>query len=171
MNLIDTLQGRRSIRKYKNDLASKDQITALIKAAETAPSAGNLRARNYFVVTNPQIRKALAMAAYGQSQVETAHLLIVICADIRRSSSRYGDRGSLYGIQDATAATMCLLLAAHDMGLGACWNGAFDDQMVGDILNLRRDLLPVAILSIGRPAESPPAATARDLKEVISWIE
>lgn len=171
MNLIDALHGRRSIRKYKDDLIPKDQIIALIKAAETAPSAGNLRARIYFVVTNPQIRKALAVAAYGQSQVETASLLIVICADIGRSSSRYGDRGSLYGIQDATAATICLLLAAHDMGLGACWNGAFDDQLVRDILNLHRDLLPVAILSIGRPAENPSAPSTRDLKEVIIWIE
>lgn len=171
MNLIEALQGRRSIRKYKDDLVSKDQIIALLEAAQTAPSAGNLQARFYFVVTNSQIRKALAMAAYGQSQVETSPLLIVICADIGRSSSRYGDRGSLYGIQDATAATMCLLLAAYDMGLGACWIGAFDDQVVRDVLNLRNDLLPVAILSIGWPAESPSTPTDRKLKEVISWIE
>jgi nitroreductase len=171
MNLIDALQSRRSIRKYKEELVSKDQIMALIKAAEAAPSAGNLRARFYFVITNPQIRKALAMAAYGQRQVETAPLIIVICADIGRSSGRYGDRGSLYAIQDATAAIMCLLLAACDMGLGACWNGAFDDQIVSDVLNLRRDILPVAILSIGWPAENPSAPTARELKEVVSWIE
>jgi nitroreductase len=57
------------------------------------------------------------------------------------------------------------------MGLGACWNGAFDDQVVRDVLNLHRDLLPVAILSIGWPAEIPSAPNARELEEVISWIE
>ena len=171
MNLIDALAGRRSIRSYKEEQVSRDLILDLIKAAETAPSAGNLRARKYVVVTNTQMRKALAVAAYGQSQVETAPLLIVICADVPRSSGRYGDRGSLYSIQDAAAATMCLLLAAYDSGLGACWNGAFDDQIVRDALNLAKDVLPVAILSIGWPAELPRAPPARNLDEVVSWIE
>ena len=168
---MDALAGRRSIRSYKKEPVSKDIVLDLIKTAETAPSAGNLRARKYVVVTNAQMRKAVAVAAYGQSQVETAPLLVVICADVLRSSRRYGDRGSLYSIQDAAAATMCLLLAAYDLGLGACWNGAFDDQIVRDALNLAKDVLPVAILSIGWPAESPRAPPARDLDEVVSWIE
>ena len=168
---MNALAGRRSIRSYKEEPVSKDLILDLIKAAETAPSAGNIRARKYVVVTNTQMRKALAVAAYGQSQVETAPLLIVICADVPRSSGRYGDRGSLYSIQDAAAATMCLLLAAYDLGLGACWNGAFDDQIVRDALNLAKDVLPVAILSIGWPADRPQASPARNLDEVVSWIE
>ena len=171
MNLIDALAGRRSIRSYKEEQVSRDLILDLIKAAETAPSAGNLRARKYIVVTNTQMRKALAVSAYGQSQLETAPVLVVVCADVSRSSKRYGDRGSLYSIQDAAAATMCLLLAAYDMGLGACWNGAFDDQIVRDALNLAKDVLPVAILSIGWPAEVPRAPPARNLDEVVSWIE
>ena len=168
---MNALAGRRSIRSYEEEPVSKDLILDLIKAAETAPSAGNLRARKYVVVTNTQMRKTLAVAAYGQSQVETAPLLVVICADVPRSSRRYGDRGSLYSIQDAAAATMCLLLAAYDLGLGACWNGAFDDQIVRDALNLAKDVLPVAILSIGWPAEVPRAPPARNLDEVVSWIE
>ena len=171
MNLMDALLGRRSIRSYKEEPVSKDLILNLIKAAETAPSAGNLRARKYIVVTNTQLRKALAVAAYGQSQVETAPLLVVICADVLRSSRRYGDRGSLYSIQDAAAATMCMLLVAYDLGLGACWNGAFDDQIVRDALNLAKGVLPVAILSIGWPAESQLAPPARNPNEVVSWIE
>ena len=171
MNLIDALAGRRSIRSYKEEQVSRDLILDLIKAAETAPSAGNLRARKYVVVTNTQMRKALAVSAYGQSQLETAPVLVVVCADVSRSSKRYGDRGSLYSIQDAAAATMCLLLAAYDSGLGACWNGAFDDQIVRDALNLAKDVLPVAILSIGWPAEIPRAPPARNLDEVVSWIE
>jgi nitroreductase len=171
MNLMEALAGRRSIRSYRKEPVSKDIIISLIKAAETAPSAGNLRARKYIVVTNAQMRMALALSAYGQSHVKAAPLLVVICADVSRSSRRYGDRGSLYSIQDATAATMCLLLAAYDLGLGACWNGAFDDQIVRDTLNLANDVLPVAILSMGWPAESPSSLPARNLDEVISWID
>jgi nitroreductase len=171
MNLIEALRSRRSIRRYRDELVSKDQTMALIEAAETAPSAGNLRAREYIVVINPQMKTALAMAAFGQKQVETAPLLIVICADIGRSSSRYGDRGSLYGIQDATAAIMCLLLAAYDLGLGACWNGAFDDALVREALDLKEGVLPVAIISLGYPAESPLPASLRRAEEMVRWIE
>lgn len=167
----DVLQGRRSIRIYESRPVPREVILALIDAAEAAPSAGNLRARKYVIVTRKEMTRSLAMAAYGQSQVETAPLLIVVCADVDRSASRYGDRGSLYAIQDADAATMCLLLAAHDMGLGACWNGAFDDQIVREALGLEEHILPVAILSIGWPAESPSAPLRRAAEDLVSWVE
>ncbi len=146
-------------------------VTALLEAAEDAPSAGNLRARRYVVVTRQEMRKILSLAAYGQDQIESAPVVIVVCADVDRSSSRYGDRGSLYAIQDADAATMCLLLAAHDQGLGACWNGAFDDALVREALGLEENILPVAIISIGWPAEKPSASQRRDLGGMVGWVE
>jgi nitroreductase len=171
MNFKEALQGRRSVRRYERRPVPREVILALIDAAEAAPSAGNLRSRKYVIITRKEMAISLAMAAYGQSQVETAPLLIVICADVDRSASRYGDRGSLYAIQDADAAIMCLLLAAHDMGLGACWNGAFDDQIVRAALDLEEHILPVAILSIGWPAESPNAPPRRAAEELMSWVE
>jgi nitroreductase len=171
MDFKDVLQGRRSIRRYQKKELSKEQVQSLIDAAEAAPSAGNLQARRYVVVTNPQMQKALSIAAYGQNQVETAAALVVVCADVNRSSQRYGDRGSLYSIQDATAATMCLLLAAFDQGLGACWTGAFDDQIVREALDMEDRVLPVAIISLGWPAEAPLPPAHRGLSEMVRWIE
>ncbi len=171
MNLMDALQNRRSVRRYESKPVSRELAAALLEAAQTAPSAGNLSARRYVAVTNVDMRKVLAMAAYGQRQVETAPLLIVVCADVKASSARYGDRGSLYAIQDADAATMCLLLAAHDAGLGACWNGAFDDALVREALRLEDDILPVAIVSLGWPAETPPGLEHPVLKGAVSWID
>jgi nitroreductase len=139
------LQSRRSVRRYEARPVLREQILALLEAAEAAPSAGNLRSRRYVVITRPQMRKVMAMAAFGQSHVQSAPVLVVVCADVKRSSARYGDRGSLYAIQDADAAIMCLLLAAHDMGLGACWNGAFDDSWYERRLSLRTGIC-VAII-------------------------
>jgi hypothetical protein len=171
MNFRDVLQGRRSVRSYKNKPIPRDLVESLLMAAETAPSAGNLRSRKYVVIASPQMQKMLAQAAFGQSQVETAPLLIVVCADVGRSSSRYGDRGSLYAIQDADAATMCLLLAAHELGLGACWNGAFDDALVREALGLEEEILPTAIISLGWSDETPLPPDRGDWKEAVSWIE
>ncbi|HSD57247.1 MAG TPA: nitroreductase family protein [Methanotrichaceae archaeon] len=171
MEFRQVLKDRRSVRRYENRPVSRETISKLIDAAEAAPSAGNLRARKYVIITRKEMARALAMAAYGQSQIETAPLIIVVCADVDRSASRYGDRGSLYAIQDADAAIMCLLLAAHDMGLGACWNGAFDDQIVREALGLEEHILPVAIISLGWPAESPNAPPRRAAEELVSWVE
>lgn len=171
MDFMRALRERRSVRKYKDRSVSREQVAALIEAAEAAPSAGNLRARRYVVITEPQMRAVLAMTAYGQGHVKNAPVLVVVCADVPRSSLRYGDRGSIYAIQDADAATMCLLLAAHDMGLGACWNGAFDDALVREALGLSDGILPVAIISLGWPDEMPTAAQRRRRDEMVRWID
>lgn len=169
MDLMDCLRERRSIRLYTLEPVGREHIAALLEAAESAPSAGNLRARKYVVVTRSHLRDLLSKAALGQRHVASAPLLIVVCADPMRSARRYGDRGHLYAILDAASATMCILLAAHNMGLGACWNGAFYEEMVRNILDLPEQILPVAIVSIGWPSERPESPPRRDLAEVVSW--
>lgn len=171
MNLMDNLWSRRSIRRYQSRPIPKDLARSLIEAAQTAPSAGNLSARRYVLVSNVDMRRLLAAAAYGQEHIESAPLLIVVCADVVASSLRYGDRGSLFAIQDADAATMCLLLAAHDAGLGACWNGAFDDDLVREALRLEDDVLPVAMVSLGWPAESPVRQERPRRTGEVRWID
>ena len=171
MNFKDVLEGRRSVRRYSDQPAERDLIVSLLEAAETAPSAGNLRAREYYVVTSPELRSALSAAAYSQEHVATAPVVVVVCADPVRSRRRYGDRGQLYSIQDAAAATICIILAAFDSGLGSCWTGAFDETMVSEILDLPGRLVPTAIVSIGWPDERPAPSPERDMTEVVHWIE
>ena len=171
MDLKDVLKGRRSVRRYKAEPVANEIVQTLIDAAENAPSAGNLRARKYIAVTRSETRKALAVASYGQRQIDSAPVVIVVCADVGRSSSRYGDRGNLFAIQDATAAVMCLLLAAYDLGLGACWIGAFNDDLARDILGLEEHMLPISLISVGWPAEEPIAPPKRNMKEVLVWMD
>jgi len=171
MKLKDVLKSRRSIRRYSDRPVERDLVASLLEAAETAPSAGNLRAREYYVVTSPELRSALSAAAYGQDHVAAAPVLVVVCADPARSARRYGDRGQLYSIQDAAAATVCLLLAACDRGLGGCWTGAFDDAIAREILALPGRLLPTAIVSIGWPDERPAPPPGRDMTEAVHWID
>ena len=171
MNFDDAIFGRRSVRRYEQRQVLQETIERLIDAAEAAPSAGNLRARKYIVVVGPEMKRALALAAFSQEHVEAASVVIVVCADVERSSTRYGDRGSLYAIQDASAATMCLLLAAHASGLGACWTGAFDDALVRGALDLEERVIPVALVPLGFPAETPSAQPRRDPAEMVRWVK
>ncbi len=155
MECMEVIQGRRSIRKFKDQAVGKEIIEELLKAAQMAPSAGNLQARDFIIVTSKITKQKLTKAALGQSFIEQAPVVIVVVANIERSSRIYRSRGELYAIQDATAGIENMLLAAYSMGLGTCWIGAFDENAVGELLGIPDKTLPVAIISVGYPDEQP----------------
>jgi nitroreductase len=87
--------------------------------------------------------------------VERAPVIFVVCSNYVRSMSRYGERGILYGLEDATIACTYMMLAAHAKSLQSCWTGAFDDDEVRDILSLPQHIRPVSLLAVGKG--HPPA--------------
>lgn len=160
---------RRSIRNFKSDPIDRETIERLLQAAQTAPSAGNLQARDFVVVTNPAVKKRLSAAALDQQFLVQAPVVIVVCANVPRSSRVYGIRGELYSIQDTTASIITLMLAAQDMGLGSCWVGAFREADVADILMIPPHINPICLLAIGRPDETPPATARMDISRITHW--
>ena len=114
-----------------------------------------------------KIKENLAEAAKGQDFIAQAPVVFVSCADFGRSAARYGTRGkNLYAVQDATIATQNMWLTATEIGLAACWVGAFDEKKVAQIFSLEKDIRPIAILPIGYPAESPIAPSRRKISEI-----
>jgi nitroreductase len=156
---MDTLQAialRRSIRAYRKDPITRETVLMILEAARAAPSAGNRQAREIIVVEDSSVKAALAEAALGQDFIKEAPLNLVFCTNPERSAQRYSERGSsLYCILDAAASIENSLLAAHTLGLGACWIGAFHDDQVRSVLGLPASLKPVGIIPIGYPAEQP----------------
>lgn len=150
------LTRRSSVRDYNDELLTKDEITYILDCAGTAPSAGNLEAWDVVVVTGEEVQEALAEAAYEQEHIAKASTVFVVCANYVRSMSRYGERGILYAVQDATIACTYMMLAAQAQGISTCWTGAFDEEAVREILDLPQHIRPVALLAAGRG--SPPAA-------------
>ena len=127
-----------------------------VRCAGSAPSAGNLEAWDVVVVTDEETKSALAEAAFSQEHVERAPVIFVVCSNYVRSMSRYGERGILYGLEDATIACTYMMLAAHAKKLHTCWTGAFDEDAVREILDLPPHIRPIAMLAAGRGY--PPAA-------------
>lgn len=166
---MDVIHQRRSIRKFKTDSINKEIIEKLLKAAQTAPSAGNLQARDFIIVTNPVVKKKLSEAALNQQFLVQAPVIIVFCANIPRSSRVYSSRGELYSIQDTTASIMTLILAAQDLGLGTCWVGAFSEADVAEILMIPPHINPVCLLALGNPAETPHESDRMDISKITHW--
>ncbi|OYT42027.1 MAG: nitroreductase [Candidatus Altiarchaeales archaeon ex4484_43] len=156
MDILDIIKNRRSIRHFSPRDVESDKIDKILEAAKWAPSAGNLQARDLILIKDPKTRDKIATAALNQGFISEAPIVIVVCANRRRSGYRYGRRGELlYCIQDATASIQNMLLMAHSMGLGSCWVGAFDGEKVREILGIPPEVSPVAIIPIGYPDEIP----------------
>lgn len=122
------------------------------------------------MVTASETLRRLAAAAYGQSAVSEAPVVVVVCAVPDESARTYGDLGrELYCVQDTAAATQSLLLAATSEGLGSCWVGAFRRGEVARCLELPRSWWAVSLVPLGWPAEGEPPRSRRPLDDVVRW--
>ncbi len=144
------LTSRTSVRDYFDEELTDEDIMFLLDSASTAPSAGNLEAWDVVVIREADQKEALMAAAYDQSHIEAAPVLFVVCANYVRSMSRYGERGILYAVQDATIACTYLMLAAHSRRLHSCWVGAFDEDGVRDVLGFPPHIRAIALLTVGK---------------------
>lgn len=168
MDLEPLLRSRRSVRAFRRDPIPEDTLRDLVDLANWAPSAGNLQARDFVLVREARMKRALAQAA-DQGFIEEAPAVLVVCTNADRIA-KYGERGrDLYAIQDAAAATENFLLAAHRKGIGTVWVGAFDEEGVRRALHLPSHVRPVAVVPVGRPAERPTAPDRLPLEEILHW--
>ena len=170
MDVLEAIKGRRSIRAFKSEDVSQEIIEKLIYAAIYAPSAGNIQPWEFIIVRKLNIKKNLVEAASGQSFIEEAPVVIVVCANENRSSQGYGARGkTLYCVQDTAAAMQNILLFAYSLGLGTCWIGAFREEEVKEILKIPFGIRPVAIIPVGYPAEFPSPRSRRPINLIVHY--
>lgn len=171
MDVSEAIKKRRSIRKFdKKKKVSEKQIEKLLEAANWAPSAGNFQSFFIYVVKKQEVKDELMGTTNGQKHVAEASVVFVFCADSKQASY-YGERGrSLYSIQDATIACMNVWLTLTEMGLGAVWVGAIDEEKVSKTLKLPEHHRPVAMLPIGYPSNTPKPPKRRGVQELSKRI-
>lgn len=167
MDFEQTVNNRHSIRLYLDQQVEQEKVDQILKTVNFCPTAGNLQAYRIFIVKKTETKKLLAQAALDQEFIQEAPLVLVFCANQEESAQKYGERGkNLYALQDATIAAAYAQLSATSQGLGSVWVGAFDPKEVKSILGIT-NLLPIAILPIGYPAEKN---FFRDRKEIADII-
>ncbi len=163
---IENLFARRSIRTFTPEAVTPAQIEMLLKAAMAAPSAGNRKPWHFVVVTERPMREALAEAHPYADMLLEVSVAIVPCGDPGLS---FPDRPE-YWIQDISAATENILLAAVGLGLGAVWCGVYPVQERVDafrrILGVPERVVPFALVPVGHPAEQKEPRTQYDPQRV-----
>ena len=167
MDAIECIATRRSIRRYLDMPVDQETMLTVIEAGSLAPSSGNLQDWKFILVDDKQLMKKLSEFCLGQACVHNAAFLVVICSDPEQTIRHYGLRGErLYTIQNSAAAGQNMLLAAHALGLGGNWVGAFDENKLRTILNIPESVRPQAILTFGYSAEVPGNKSTRGLELV-----
>lgn len=151
MNAFDALLGRRSIRRFGAGPVDEPTATRILEAGMAAPSAGNQQPWRFVVLRDPTVKAAIAELSPHAGLLAQAPLGIVVCGDLD------AEKHSGYWIQDCSAATENMLLAAHALGLGAVWLGYYprEERWRGAqrVLGLPERVIPLAVLAIGQPAE------------------
>ncbi|HKA52799.1 MAG TPA: nitroreductase family protein [Candidatus Binatia bacterium] len=155
LSFAAVVRRRAMVRAYKNDPVPEEKIQRLLAYAVRAPSAGNLQPWEFIVVKDLETRAKLAKAAFDQTSVASAPLIIATCADVQRAGSKYGARGSFYSLVDTAFASLLILLGAVEQGLGACFVGSYNPDEVAKLFALPDHVRPVGLITIGYPAESP----------------
>ena len=154
MEFFEVVKNRHCCRNFDpNKKVSNEDIEKIIQAGKMAPSAGGIYPVGFEIIKNQKTKNSLAEAASQQNFIAEASIVLVIWADVDKTRQKYGERGqNLYAIQDAAAAAENIFLTTTALGLSACWVGAFDEQKVAKILNLKNNQRPLTIMPIGYPS-------------------
>lgn len=156
--VLDNIFSRKSVRKFTDQKVSKADLEILVKAGMAAPTAGNKQPWDFIVITDRTMLDAFGdFLNYGK-MLKQATAAIVVTGDKNKTFEGVEDQ---YWIQDCSAASQNVLLAAEAMGLGAVWLGIhpMPDRIpfAKEKLNLPENIRPLNIIAIGHPKGNTPA--------------
>jgi nitroreductase len=151
MEVQKALLNRRSIRKYKEQKISKDDIDKILKAAMYAPSAMNLQPWHFVVIDDRDVLiETIKSIPYAEMLKQSA-AAILVCGDAGV------EKNESWLLQNCSATTQNILLSAHGLGIGSCWIAihGMDDvyKNVKTQFKLPENVVPVALISLGYPDE------------------
>ncbi len=155
-SVMENILTRTSIRAYQDKPVEDAKIEQMLRAAMAAPSAGNKQPWRFIVIKDKNTLKSISENFHTMKMAEKAPLAIVVCGDL---NATFPGDGLDYWVEDTSAATENLLLAAHSLGLGAVWCGIYPMKervaLLKEMLNIPDNIVPLNVVPIGYPAEDP----------------
>ncbi|MGD8628432.1 MAG: nitroreductase family protein [bacterium] len=161
MDAIEALKTRRSIRSYEEKAVPRELIEQIIDTARLAPSGRNTQPWEFIVITDAAARKRISELAPHGKFIAQAGACVAVFA-------REGD----FCVEDGSAATENILVAARALGLGTCWVASYRKQHsrpVAELLGVPAGLLLITLIALGYPAQEVEPHGKRELSEVLHW--
>lgn len=154
MDALKAILGRKSVRRFSDRPLERENLVTLVRAAMSAPSAMDTRPWAFVVVTGREKLEALAAGLPYAAMTAQAAAAVVVCGLLSRCRP---DSPADYWVQDCSAATENLLVAAEALGLGAVWTGVHPRpervELVRRILGLPEDVVPLNLVPLGYPGD------------------
>ena len=154
METMEAILTRRSIRRYTGESVPEPVIEEILRAAMQAPSAGNEQPWQFVVITDRATLREVPRFHPHANMVPDAPVAVLVCGDL------HWEKHAGFWVQDCSAATQNILLAAHAKGLGAVWVGIFprEDRVAAfrKLAGLPEHVVPLALVPIGFPAARKP---------------
>ena len=181
MDTLEAIRTRRSVRRFADRPVEPEKLQALLEAVRMAPSWANMQCWRFVVVEDPQVRERISELSYVESFFATrgyksnpaqkalaqAPVVIVACAEPGESGDLGGQH---YYMTDMGIAAENLMLAAHSLGLGSVFVGVFNEEQLGDLLDIPPGVRIVGLFPIGYPLEEVKGGPPRKpLDEIVFY--
>ena len=175
----DTLNQRRTIRKYSNQPIIAEVMNRLLQTAAQASNTGNMQAYSVVVTTDNEIKQQLSPAHFNQPMITQAPAVLTFCADFNRFSQWCKQRNADPGYDnlqsfmataiDAMIFAQTFAVAAEREGLGICYLGTttYNAAEIIDVLGLPTLVVPITTITVGYPAENPPLTDRLPLEAIV----
>jgi FMN reductase (NADPH) len=167
--VISLIKNHRSIRKFKNEPVTEEQLNEIISAAQCASTSSNVQAYSVIAATDPALKKQLAELAGNQAYIEECPVFLIWCADLHRldqvTAGHMAGRDSyvdstenfIVATVDAALAAQTAAVAAESLGLGIVYIGGIRNRIaeLSELLNLPELVYPVFGMCLGVPDQEP----------------
>ena len=177
---IETMLAHKSIRAFKNEPLTDEQVHTLVKAAQSASTSSYIQAYTIIGVKDEAKKRKIAKLAGDQSYVEKNGHFFVFCADYNRHHAAAEMHGTditettqttekfMVGLIDAALAAQNASIAAESMGLGICYIGGIRNALeeVSEVLNLPDYVVPLFGLCVGYPEQDPDVKPRLPLRNI-----
>jgi nitroreductase len=164
--VLNAIKSRRTIRKFKPDSISEENLKTILEAGRWAPSFSNLQPWKFIVIKDQKIKKELDKVAKEtvlHLGINEAPAVICVCVDRRIDP--------LHAIESGASAAQNMALAGHSLGLGVGWIGTFGtdaEKGIQKLLQLPETTRVIALLPVGIADESP-KGNRKPLEEFIQF--
>jgi len=155
--MIKEITSRRSVRSYKSDPISDEDILEIIKAGQFAPTGKNTRAWEFIVIKDLKTKEEI-FDIVGQEYVKEAPVLIIPIIN---------SEVSITPAQDLSLSSGYIFLQAENLGLGTVWKNISPEQgeEIKKLLKVPQNYLIINLIPLGYPKEKPQAHTEKDFNQ------
>ncbi len=156
---LECIMTRVSVRDYSDKQVDDSTVNKILRAGMAAPTAANQQPWQFVVVTQQNLKDSITAAFEFTKMVEHCSFAVVVCGDMNNLFKDDVPEGGFW-VEDCSAASENMLLAAHALGVGSVWCGIYPlkdrEEKLREILNIPSSLTPLNVIAFGYPAQPAP---------------